>query len=71
MQFVAHYFKRLKDSLRAVHSIPVVGETVEEARISALAALPSVRGAIGFRLCDRTDRQVDICVPEEFLGEGP
>lgn len=67
MQFVAHYFSHLSESLKSVYSVPVVGETVEEARASAVAVLPDIRDAIGFRLCDLTDRQVDIHVPDGRL----
>jgi hypothetical protein len=66
MQYTAHYFQGLNDSLRSMHSAPVPGETVEEARQAAITLLPIIRGAIGFRLCDRTDRQVDIYVPPHF-----
>jgi hypothetical protein len=63
MQYTAHYFLNLNDSLRSMHSVNVPGETVEDAREQAITLLPGIRGAIGFRLCDRTDRQVDIYVP--------
>jgi hypothetical protein len=68
MQYVAHYFSRLSESLRSIRSVAVAGETVEEAHASAVAVLPHVANAIGFRLCDLTDRQVDIHVPNERIG---
>jgi hypothetical protein len=68
MEYRAHFFKHINDSLRPTFSATVPGQTVEEARASALILLPTVPGAIGFRLCDRTDRQVDIYVPTDSLG---
>ena len=70
MEYVAHYFERMTDTLRSLYSVGVAGETVEDAHAAALALLPSVNGALGFRLCDRTDRQVDIYVPADLFLRG-
>lgn len=70
MTYVAHFFERLTDTLRPLHSTAVGGETVEEAHAAAVALLPSVQGALGFRLCDHSDRQVDIYVPVDAIHPG-
>jgi hypothetical protein len=67
MEYRAHFFRHINDSLRPVFSASVPGQTIDEARAAALTLLPDVHAAIGFRLCDRTDRQVDIYVPPEKL----
>jgi hypothetical protein len=67
MQYRAHFFSRLSDTLRPLHSVNVEGETPEEARAAALSILPRIRGAIGFRICDGTDRQVDIYAPHGLI----
>ena len=69
MEYRAHFFRHITDSLRPVYSVNVQGETTSDARNAALLLLPNVRDAVGFRLCDRTDRQVDIYVPPEHLND--
>ena len=71
MQYTAHYFKHLNDSLRSIHSTPVDGETIAQAREAAIGILAGTPDAAGFRLCDRTDRQVDIYVPKHILERDP
>lgn len=67
MQFVAHYFEHLSDTLRSLYSTEVAGETIEEARAAAISLLPTVSGALGFRVCDSGDRQLDIYVPPDLI----
>lgn len=70
MQYTAHYFEGLLGTLHPLYSVAVPGETIEEARAAAVVLLATVHGAMGFRLCDGADRQVDIYVPVDLLHHG-
>lgn len=70
MRFVVHFFAHLTDTLRSICSIEVSGETLEEAHSAAVTLLPTVNGAMGFRLCDSADRQLDVYVPVDSIAPG-
>ena len=70
VEFVAHFFEGMSDTLNSLYSTDVAGETLEEARAAAIVLLPTINGALGFRICDRTDRQVDIYVPVDSIAPG-
>ena len=70
MEYIAHFFEHLTDTLRPLCSVNLPGESIEEARATAIALLPTINGAMGFRICDRTDRQLDIYVPVDSIAPG-
>jgi hypothetical protein len=68
--FTAHYFEHLTDTLRSLYSADINVESLEEAHTAAAVLLPTIPGALGFRLCDKTDRQLDIYVPVDAIAPG-
>ena len=70
MEYVAHFFEHLTDTLRPLHSVNLPGESLEDARAAAIVLLPTINRAMGFRICDRTDRQLDIYVPPDSIAPG-
>ena len=68
MEYEVHFFARLTDTLRSVYSVRVGGANIDEVRATATAMLRDIPGAMGFRVCDRAGRQLDMYVPVDGLG---
>lgn len=68
--YVAHYFEHLTDTLRSLQSVSIEAGKVDEARAAANLLLSKIHGAIGFRICDGTGRQLDIYVPVDSIAPG-
>lgn len=68
MEYKVHFFARLTDTSRSMHSVRLGGASIDEVRATATAMLRGIPDAMGFRICDRNDRQLDIYVPVDGLG---